>query len=428
MLSPKIIAIDDDKSHLDALVNGLNNLRLANLPIHYSNDNTDPYEPVPHVRVLFTDLHLLGADEQNTSKHFAVISQLLDELVDLENGPFILVLWTRYSSQASDLKAYLDERLAAKKCPVSVVAINKNKFITADGRLKKNTDLLGAILNATRKNPHLAALIDWEMRALQAAGVTLATVDNLIPDEKRNSKDYSAQLNALLGQLASAAMGHRHAESDKLQAVNQAISPILSDSMVHLPTSKDQKLLWGKAFKDPAKTPNLSVGAQLNRMIHVSTLNDTSSYKDRGVVLKINWRNEKLKQEIGHTQDEILKHFKFKNDGFENDEGLFFLQVQPACDYANRDQKFLPYVLGVTARKGGFSSKKFSGDIYEFPGMELNGQCYVMRISANFLTRFSHTKLRLMPVWFRLREEILNDVTFAVSKQIGRPGIYSFGT
>ncbi len=428
MLSPKIIAIDDDKSHLDALVSGLNELRLANIPIHYSNDKTTPYDMVNHVRVLFSDLHLLGNDEQNKEKHFAVISVLLDELVSVENGPFVLILWTRYAGQAHELKSYLDNRLEQKKCPVAVIAVNKNKYITADGRLKTDCNLLGALTDSINKNPQIAALIDWEARTLRAAGITLATVDSLIPDDKRNSQDYPKQLNALLSQLASKAMGDRHVDSDKMQAINQAITPIFSDSLVHLPVSANQKLVWKNAFRHPAGEPKLAVGARLNRMIHTSTLSGNKPHRERGAVLKITWDDSRLKREIGYNISEVKKHFKFKNDQFEGQEGLYFLQIQPACDYANHDQKFLPYVLGIAAKKGGFSTKKPSQDIYEFPGIDFDDQCYVFRISANYLTRFSHNKFRQTSVWFRFREEILNQVAFNVSKQMARPGIYSFKT
>ena len=57
----QIVAIDDSKDDLRALVRGLNLLGSACLGIHYSNVPGDmTIVPCPQVRVVITDLNLLG--------------------------------------------------------------------------------------------------------------------------------------------------------------------------------------------------------------------------------------------------------------------------------------------------------------------------------------------------------------------------------
>jgi len=318
ILPPKVIAIDDDKPHLDALIQGLQELKIPSLPIWYQRSDTTPHEPIEHVRILFSDLHLLGSDEDNKEKHFAIIQVLLSELIGKKNGPYILVLWTRFPDQAADLASYLSNRLAAKKRPVTVFPINKKQYFGVTGNFINKKKFLAHLSRSINKNPQVAALIDWEMRALTAAGVAVAAVDSLISDDKRIEGEYSVELKTILSQLAFAAVGQQNVGGDKLEAINQALSPILNDSLTHLPKSNVQTNIWNDAYKISNTKLSPEVNARLNRMIHVSNITTNLTHKDRGVVLKLRWSEAKIKSELGYEKSEIFKHFKIKPE-FQGD-------------------------------------------------------------------------------------------------------------
>jgi len=429
LIHPKIVAIDDNKSHLDALMQGLQEFRIPAHPILYQRDDVTPHEPIGHVRIIFSDLHLLGSDEQNKKKHFGVIETLLGELISAENGPYVLILWTRFPGQAKELLAHLEERLVARKRPVTVMPINKKTYIRAQGTFKNFDGFKEHLSKSINQNPQVAALIDWEMRVLTAAGVAIASVDALVPDDKRSEKEYSAHLELLLGQLASAAIGLHHVEGDKLGAIDLALSPILNDSLIHLNKSKKQFSIWKNAYKVPGRKPKLSpeTRASLNRMVHVSNAVENYGHKDRGIVLRLDWKDEKIKTEFGYEKTEIFKYYKVKQESFDDLKiKLVMVQVQPPCDYANRDQKFLPYALGVAVKDNNLSTAPQKGAVWKSPEIELNGEVYRVLVSADFLTRYSWTKLVRTPRWFRFREEILNDLSYSFSNHLGRPGIYAF--
>ena len=105
---PRIIIIDDELKHLQGLAEGLSGDGIGCLQILFTGD-PGIVKRCPHVRVIFADLHLnaSGATTSHES-HFATIGGLLEENI-APNGPYVIILWTRYPEQAEALKTCLEQ-------------------------------------------------------------------------------------------------------------------------------------------------------------------------------------------------------------------------------------------------------------------------------------------------------------------------------
>src|SRR5262245_44222875 len=103
--APRVLIIDDQREHLDALAAILHKCGMAWLPVHFTGEVED-IPRCPHVRVLFADLHLITAGAGTTNdQHFGTIVSLLEDTFEPE-GPYAIILWTQHAEQAAALSAY----------------------------------------------------------------------------------------------------------------------------------------------------------------------------------------------------------------------------------------------------------------------------------------------------------------------------------
>ena len=110
---PRVIAIDDEREHLEGLTQGLNRYGAACLPVHFTGE-ADIME-YPHVRVIFADLHLgSGQIGNDPTKDFSIIGGLIEDRIK-PSGPYFIILWTQYPKWAVALHEFLVQRLTKKR-------------------------------------------------------------------------------------------------------------------------------------------------------------------------------------------------------------------------------------------------------------------------------------------------------------------------
>lgn len=141
--NPRILAIDDDRVHLEGLTDGLRRHGMACLPIHFVGDAA-AIPACPDVRIIFADLHL-GAGGLSTGHvtDFSMIGHLLEDAIR-PAGPYCIVLWTKYPDQARSLRTFL-ERLRTVTKPVAVHALNKADHLSVDGTVRNERALMAEV-------------------------------------------------------------------------------------------------------------------------------------------------------------------------------------------------------------------------------------------------------------------------------------------
>jgi len=421
--SPRVLAVDDNKMHLDGLVSGLQRNGIACLPIHVPGD-LSVLKPCPDVRIIFTDLNLIG-QPYNHSAQFAALGGLLEETI-APRGPYCILLWTQYPDQANALEKFLDDRIAHVTKPFAVRSLAKADHLDNTGNLLDEGGLMKAIRGLIEELPQMDALFNWERCVLHAAGDTVSSLLALASSDA--SADRATEAGRILRWLGIAAVGENHVDDDRFRAVNEALLPILADVIAKL--RDDDDAVWQAAIPAGRLTPlSQEEAARLNGMVHVDMA--VTSGVDRGnVILLPPCVRQNFAERFGI--DELAAGRKqFQCPDFATDDDRYrwvLVQSQAACDYAQSRPGPVPCYLGLEmpfrARRGGTPPAA----LWTSPALQLKleGTVRQLRVSAAFPVSFGPTKFDQRKPIYRLREQILNDLIYHVHSHSGRPGFLSF--
>ena len=430
--SPRIVAIDDDDAHLRGLAMSLSWNGVACLQIHFTGDATG-FEPCPDVRIVFADLHLGGGTPSDHKADFAVITALLEDIIK-PSGPYFIVLWTQYQHQAPALREYLEDRLdPAVTKPLDVCSLPKSEHIDfdGDGKIKDQGKLMGAIGNIIRASPQVGAVIEWETQVLGAAGRTVSSILDLTSVGDGGQR--AAEIGRILGRLAVEAVGEDHVEGDRFRAVNDALLPILADRIARTRTGQIDDELWQVALTIPERRTmeSLERAAKLNRLVHIADPEGVSATA-RGVVVPLPASHrDDFRDLFGiEEEDAATTRFRCKSGVFDPNREHFrwvLVQCQAACDYSQSNEGSVPYYLGLDFPEEHRASTNPPDSTWRGPVIEFDGEIRRLRVNAGFpLTLASSVLQDIIPL-YRLREQILNDLTYHVHSHGARPGMMSFG-
>lgn len=424
LTAPRIIAIDDEPAHLSGLTESLNRHGVACLPIHFSGQLAE-IKPCPNVRIIFADLHLVSPESNNTS-HFSTIGGLLEQTIKPE-GPYLILLWTAYPDQARELREFLEERLTGVTKPFDVRPLAKSDHLNAEGSVKDTQALMQAILNITGALPQLGALFDWESRVLGATGNTVSSILELTSEEDMRGR--SEELEGILARIGIESVGEAHVDEDRFRAINEALLPILKDRIANLYTDRSERDLWQNAVNvSGARTLTEEGAAKLNRMAHFAQLNSTDGFERGAVIMLTDAIRNKFADEFG-LDESIAAKEQFRCKDFDPHSERFrwvLVQVQAACDYAQRQPGSLPCFLGLDLPSEHRRSKTPPESLWSSPVFEFDGSIHLLHVNARFPISVSRSGFRHAKPLYRLREQILNDLTYKLHGYGGRPGIVSF--
>ena len=427
--APRIIAIDDERNHLEGLTQGLNRYGAACLPVHFAGEPA-AVPPCPYVRVIFADLHLSGGPPGNHVQDFSTIGGLIEDTIK-PTGPYLIVLWTMYPDQANDLHRFLRERLRDVAKPFAVRALNKNDHLDPQGDVRSPEGLVVAIGQIIAEQPQIGALLNWEECVLSAAADAISSIVELA-ETARDDRRLSEEVGRLFAKLAVAAVGKEHIEENRFRAVNEALLPILADRIASLRPQKAERKLWQAAFRksDIRRGLSLEEAAKLNSLVHIAPSRDARSWAERGAVIALPARafGNKFKRTFGIAQETAADKSFACRDFTENDNRFrwVLVQSQAACDYAQMRPGPLPFHLGLCfPASSAQRNKKSPAALWTSPCFEF-GNPTLLHVNAGFQMSLSATVRGIGKPLFRLREQLLSDLIYQLHGYGARPGIISF--
>ena len=424
--SPRVVAIDDDPTHLTGLANGLNRHGVACLQIPFTGEALTGIA-CPDVRIIFADLHLgAGTLGQDPRTDFAVLGELLEGTIR-PTGPYFIFLWTMYGFRAPGLQAFLEQRVVNATKPLAVLPLDKTQHLDATGQVRDEDRLLQAIHTATAALPQVGALFDWETRVLGATGDTLSSVLELAashPVEQRPGR-----MAGVLNGLGEAAVGRPHVAGDPFAAVNEALLPILADRIANLRPTEGDGRLWQQALDGVTGTDGLSAvdGAKLNRLIHIAEVLHGGGV-ERGAVVPLPEQIRGTFQDVFRIEEDKAAGEQFRCKDFDKDDPQFrwvLVQCQAACDRAQSQPGSLPWYLGLEFPDSKTQRSKPPAAVWNSPTFAHAGELRRLRVNARFPISPSAAVVRDVVPLYRLREQVLNDLIYHLHGYGARPGLIS---
>lgn len=425
----RYLVLDDQQDELDLLVRALHGVGAPCVGIHYQPPAMPSKELFAGVRILFSDLKMLGPTA-NPQQDFDNIAAVLDNMVGPDHGPYILILWTSHEQLQKDLAARLERLLDKGKLPIAVLALDKNKY-KKDGKFTETHSLQDDLREKIRQSPTINALLSWEREVLRSANATLAVLGSMVDPAEQTFDKYPAAMGSLLGRLAEAGLGAENAAKDPRGGVNAMLAPVLIDRLLNQSIAVGEEELWQSAVKIPA-SGNISdeQRAKLNRMLHLAIPPmEVISKTDWGAALPLSaaqLEDEPMRAMFGATKAEILTDFKISADQLAKAR-IVLIRAGAACDQAQEKSGPIPFMLALLTPKPTKKKDKPGPAVLtcEREIVYIDADHGVEQLMVH--ARFSITLIKsaLEPFGnplFRLREPLLMKILFHASSHAMRPG------
>lgn len=450
---PGFVLIDDNENELKDILNSFVGAGIPCVPIQYINDDPDnnptglDHVELDHLkpRVIITDLNLLEHQNIEAATLVGPVARVIQKLID--TGPYILYFWSKNPTLVDEVMALLESRFKDKlKLPIHWGVMDKKEYKGNVPALKEK------IKSIIKENPVFYALFDWENRVAQAAIATTNALYSLnVPSAQDGvvyKDSHNTELQKLFALIGNKTLGDDNALENPELAVELGLSPVLNDQLQQMSDIQGK----GKWF---AAAPNIgtkieiepSLKANLNSFYHIEQVSSEYPKSCRGIFLEIAQpilndpdHKSKLESRLGSDIDKILEDEflgMIVKAGKMNDvkaaTRLGFIEVSAECDQAQKKTKLHRYILGALTPivYEGFNlygkPKKSHDGIYRVPDVTIDEVDYILQLTFKYQigsipsenTWFGNAR-------FRLRDQIMSDVTFRCAQHLSRPGIIEF--
>ncbi|MFT7687805.1 MAG: hypothetical protein ACI9FB_003162 [Candidatus Azotimanducaceae bacterium] len=450
---PGIVLVDDKKEDLDAIQNSFTCAGYPCFPIHYRNDEPSNVTGIDHVnlrmlnsRVIITDLNLQEL-QVDATQLVGPIAEVLQKLAT--EGPYVLYFWSKNASTVTEVMELIETRYSeAVHYPLHWGILDKAHY------KNRPDELIDKVTGLFAENPVFNALFGWENRVSTSAQRTTDSLFKLaIPLESTGIADFQSlvttKLQTMLAVIGNEAIGQKNAKDEPEVAVELGLEPVLHDQL----NSNSNELghaSWQSAAPEIGEAVNIKpeLATKLNSFYHIEQVETEYSKACRGVFLEIDGRvlndtkkREKLETRLGIKlndliNEEFLAQIVKKNniETVSKATKLGFIEVSAECDQAQQKTKLHRYILAaLTPLKYeefiifGKQGKKSHSGIYRAPDINIGEVDYMLQLSFKYqIGSIPSENTWLGCAKFRLRDQIMTDISFSCAQYVSRPGIITF--
>ena len=449
---PKIVAIDNDKKELGLVTEGLLSIGLPAIPVQYdlvTGLNLPLILEPRRIRILFLDLNL--SDIENTSGSISAITEPITEVLKGLSpiGPYCIVFWTKHPDLVESVMSQIVDRDENQEVPLPInhVVLDKTPFLPVDG--KHDPDVLrNAIVSALIDHKLLLALLAWESKVEEAAAQTLGKVNELVKNPQPNGTSIVLRdLVDVLKNLAIAAWGKSRAKANPGSAITRGLVPLLMDHVDGIVGDEKYSQLWDEAITGGwnRPLPNCVPSAVLNSHCLVDL--NFYSHDSRGAWLEFTEtalsKRSLWRKHFGTTRVKLME--KFINPGkrrrateIRNSVKLGLLECTAACDFFNDKAPLLRYIFcaKIPSKYEEFISwdvparDQKHDAIHRIETISIGGGEYLLYLNFKFVLSLPPAHDLLKPeitrAAFRVRSQVLTDITVKYASHTTRPGILFF--
>jgi len=230
----KAVVFDDVEAEAKPLIDALNYERIPNIFINFGEDDRAD-KKLKNIRLVFADIILGTQKGGNPNAIVEAIKVSILDNIDDDNGPFILVSW---SKDADKLSNTLSDRLrdANDKLNFLSLKLDKNDYfqknvddetiweLQVDKTFQNIKDDINDKLSTLN---HLPIFLEWERDARDSISQILDTFIEEISDTDKVKNTVSSTIKSTLGNKVEATT------EDKIRAFYTTLNTVLADSIIN---------------------------------------------------------------------------------------------------------------------------------------------------------------------------------------------------
>lgn len=451
----RIVAFDDNEDHLKKIVWGLGKAGFCAIPFLFEDGRLDapPKKPITGVRVVFTDIHMVGGGQNVERVHADNIIRCLRSVVG--SGPYVLVFWSQYPGDSERIQALICDRMGGQGLPppIGFAAIDKNSVMRIGEGIENDDFNAGRLRELILEELHqfktLAVALSWEDRAARAA----ARTTNRLFDIVRRSANATEDWEKLLALLAFEAIGAT-AKEDLIAALDSALLPLLEDQLTLIakdepPAQADiQRLLDLLGNGERPRRPESIAFPLLNASYLIEELATPTAINSwgRGVVTELGTafvNSGEFCQAFGVDDAALIRQEFATRDLSEHERRsvkLHVVELGPECDHVQSKISTHRYLLALLVPDesiGAFtgqapnarrsSTPRFRNDSVIDVGKisfveEVDKSWHLLVSCRCFMALAAKKPVKGRPR-FRLRRQTIDELAHRYTTHARRPGV-----
>lgn len=177
-VSHKIVVIDDNPEDVSSLLGSLSKKGIGFL---YFNGKWDqlPAVSLSGIRIVFSDIELVAGAKDDKTKISALIG-VLKKIISSDNGPYIIVFWTKHSDLISDIEIQWNKEGVP---PLKYLCIEKSSCQNEHGVF--SMDLIDkAIQDQTKEFQAFNFYLEWENTLVHTEESFIRKFHDLVPRDE----------------------------------------------------------------------------------------------------------------------------------------------------------------------------------------------------------------------------------------------------
>ncbi|WP_407148336.1 hypothetical protein [Bradyrhizobium sp. ORS 86] len=429
----KIVVVDDDSVHLEAVISALRKLGLACLSYHYPDERPAVDTSFGGIRLVVIDINLVGGTSPgNDHATLGPPASLIDRIISAENGPYALVTWSTTDLHDALIQRMRHQGFTESRMPFFSVPLAKADFLDDPDGFK---DEIKSLLT---KNPPFGAILDWERRVSRAAERVLFNIHDI--SGRFSGGEAAERMDRALSRLAVNAFGQANVADHRFEATNEALMPILTDAVNSELFSAEDRDIWEKAVTKHGEKFTLDAAAisKLNTAVNLEVSSDVKPHR-RGAILEVPeaWLNDDEFERRFGSQPKRLRGDLLKLTEPKTPRWVL-VQVQAACDFSQGNVGTIPYFLAavvpmtrVRMQKDG-ADLKLPASVWQSPPFDSVLPISTDSFALEILTGVAYPMTRKtieeskFKVIGRLKDQIVSSIAYQGNTNGSRPGYISF--
>lgn len=449
MNKTRVLIVDDNEKEGFSIALALHNHGFSPWFVRYAQENftNDTHGKHEGVWCFIMDIDLLGSGLANSDGNtaFAAVEGAIDYLLDDNNGPYVLVTWSRHDDRAEELFQHLRERLPIKKRPFILLRLEKESFLNSENSSELQTKLLQKL----GEIPPLLVMMKWE-NAVRSSSCDITQMLFDAAGVSEPEEIWRENLRHILHSLAQSHAGKTLCPENTQSSLYSVLGPLLEDRIL-ASLNSDLPIDLSQSASSAGSNTNGNWWREINSMLH---LDSNPNPKDgTGLVYEFPGTESGLPSPLdglGNRADFVRKYFLLEqNNGLRYERGSgpaesdcvpIIVDVTPPCDHSQEKAGLRKFIGGIRVdltipqgRERECCLKKRPDYLKmtpEFHKNEGSVKPFSLVINARLAISLSDDEavlLRLGSPKFRVRSQLIGDIISWLSQYAARPGIVSLG-